>query len=109
MLFDYNKALERFMGEEEILLDVLKPYLDNLEKCINELKKLDPKTDCIKIRELAHSIKGSSLNLDIIPLGEKSELLEDCAYKGQTEIIPELILAVEELAGKTESELNKYI
>lgn len=109
MLFDYDKALERFMGEEEILLDVLKPYLENLEKCVAELKKMNPETQCSEIRELAHSIKGSSLNLDIIPLGEKAESLEDSAYKSLSKVIPDMINAVEDLAGKTALEVKKYI
>ncbi|MGL1893822.1 MAG: response regulator [Spirochaetaceae bacterium] len=107
-MFDYENALERFMGEKEILLEVLLPYIENLDKCLNELKTLDG-TQCTRIRELAHSIKGSSLNLDILPLGEEAESLEDLAYNNVTAGMDQKISNLLEIAALTESELRKYL
>ncbi|OQY36797.1 MAG: hypothetical protein B6229_09405 [Spirochaetaceae bacterium 4572_7] len=70
---------------------------------------LDPKEQGQRIREVAHSIKGSSLNLDIIPLGELAETLEDLAYEGKTKSIPGVIKDVLESAKATSLEVRTYI
>ncbi len=109
LMFDYESALNRFMGEKDILIEVLPEYLESLNDSIKDLKNLKPGNDCKKIREVAHSIKGSSLNLDIIPLGKQAEILEDMAYNNITTGISEAIDKVIELAILTESEVKKYI
>ncbi|MBN2619319.1 MAG: response regulator [Spirochaetales bacterium] len=108
MLFDYNKALERFMGEREILIDVLPSYIENLELNIKELETLNPLNDCKRIREIAHSIKGSSLNLDIVAIGKEAEALEDLAFNESLSGIPERVKNVVELAAQTIDELRNY-
>ena len=109
MMFDYEKALERFMGEKDILLEVLPPYIENIDKCVEELKQLNPKSDCSKIREIAHSIKGSSLNLDIVKLGKEAEYLEDLAYNENSKKIPSTILKLIEYVEHTKVELQAYL
>lgn len=109
VLFDYEKALERFMGEKEILVEVLPPYIENLENCLEELKGLNTDSDFVRIRELAHSIKGSSLNLDIVALGKEAEILEDLAYNERKEGLKEGITKIDELATQTKAELQSYI
>lgn len=109
MMFDYDKALERFMGEKDILIEVLPSYLENLDSCLKEIKSLEPRTQHGRIRELAHSIKGSSLNLDIVALGHVAEVLEDLAYDENYMEIPECINKIVDLAVLTKSELHKYL
>lgn len=109
VLFDFESALDRFMGEREILIEVLTPYIESLESNILMLTGLNPGSDCKKIREIAHSIKGSSLNLDIVPLGRAAENLEDLAYNNEIERIGETVLNVKELASQTVNELQNYL
>lgn len=108
-LFDFDSALERFMGEREILIDVLPAYIENLENTLLKLEEQNIETDCVKIRELAHSIKGSSLNLDIIPLGKEAENLENLAYNSKKSGIPESLSKVKYLAAQTIKELQTYL
>lgn len=108
-LFNFDSALERFMGEREILIEVLDPYIESLTDNIKTLKTLDPGNDTKKIREIAHSIKGSSLNLDIVPLGREAEKLEDMAYNNKISSIPGLIAEIVKLAAQTISELQSYL
>lgn len=109
LLFDYDKALERFMGEKDILIEVIPPYLENLKECVEELKTINVESETTRVRELAHSIKGSSLNLDIEPLGNEAEALEDMAYNNEIGGISEKINALAKIAALTEVELQKYI
>ncbi len=109
LLFDYESALDRFMGEKDILIEVLPPYLESLNDSLKDLKSLKSGNDCKKLREVAHSIKGSSLNLDIIPLGREAEILEDMAYNNISDGISDVIDRIIEIAARTESELKKYI
>lgn len=109
MIFNYDAALERFMGEKDILLEVLPSYLENLDNCINEIKDLDPQSQCKRIRELAHSIKGSSLNLDVIDLGRAAESLEDSAYNSDFKAVPKQIDQLIKYAAQAKIELQKYV
>ena len=101
-LFDYVSALDRFMGEKDILIEVLTPYMENLNSNLKELGNLNPESECKRIREIAHSIKGSSLNLDIIPLGKEAEKLENLAYNNTVNGISESISKIKDLAARTE-------
>ncbi len=108
-VFDYDKALERFMGEKSILLEVLPPYIEALEGHLKEMKSLNPSADCQRIREIAHSIKGSSLNLEIVPLGKIAEELEDVAYENKAKKVNEIIPTLVEESTKVVAELQNYI
>ncbi len=109
LLFDYDKALERFMGDKDILMEVMPPFLENLNTCLGELKTIDGTANTKRVRELAHSIKGSSLNLDIVPLGEAADTLEEMAYNNETDGLSEKINALEKVANLTIEELKKYL
>ncbi|QEN04895.1 Hpt domain-containing protein [Thiospirochaeta perfilievii] len=109
LLFDFESALDRFMGEKDILLEVLTPYLENLNNLLEKLSSLKQPFDFDQLRQIAHSIKGSSLNLDIVPLGKAAEELEDLAYNRIEKGIQVKIDRVKDLAAQTESELQKYI
>lgn len=109
VMFDFDKALERFMGEKDILIEIIPSYIESLDECIEELQNLDPATQSEKIREVAHSIKGSSLNLDAIPLGKEAESLEHLAYDKKLDNIPEKIKKVAEYVAQTKSELQQYL
>lgn len=107
-VFDYDKALERFMGEKDILLEVIPPYIEALLKHIDIIKNLDPGSECQKIRDIAHSIKGSSLNLEIVPLGKLAEQLEDLAYENKSKKVAELIPSVVEASDRVVEALKNY-
>ena len=108
-IFNYEKALERFMGEKEILLEVLPPYLEALESNLNKLNNLDPASQCQEIRDIAHSIKGSSLNLEINTLGKCAETLEDAAYDKDTKLVIKAIPSVKEASKNVIAEIKKYL
>jgi two-component system, sensor histidine kinase and response regulator len=109
MMFEYEKALERFMGEKDILIEVLPIYIENLDISVDELKTLTPETQSERIREVAHSIKGSSLNLDAVPLGRAAEELEDLAYNKKSSGISELVEKIAKLSAETKKEMNTYL
>ncbi len=75
-VFDFNEAMDTFMDDRELLISLLEPYLEQLEGQLTGLRAPGALEDMEHIRELAHSIKGSSRNLSMLELGDEAEVLE---------------------------------
>jgi two-component system sensor histidine kinase/response regulator len=95
-IFNFPAALETFLGDEATLVGLLAPYRKKVAAQLEELKKDTQGRDLDNIREVAHSIKGSSRNLDMKRLGNSAEKLENTARDGIKEPIPDLINELEE-------------
>lgn len=78
---DYNRVLNRLRREA-----LIEKYLHLLLKDENFdiLKKAIRENDYETAFRAAHSIKGVSLNLDLIPLAEVASQLVEC-FRGKTE------------------------
>ncbi len=63
LVFDYETALDRMMGDTEILHAVLEEYLRAIPEQIKDLRSALEKLDQEVIHRAAHSIKGASLNV----------------------------------------------
>ncbi|HUV07880.1 MAG TPA: response regulator [Spirochaetia bacterium] len=76
-IFDFRKAVETFMGKEDVVIKVLKVFMEKVEGEINQLKKALLAEDFEAVRKLAHSIKGSAWNLEVKRLGDHAADLEN--------------------------------
>jgi len=90
-VFDFNQAMDTFMDDRELLVSLLKPYLDQVTGQLEELSSEGIMEDSEKIRAIAHSIKGSSRNLSMMDLGNRSEVLEHAARDGDMETVEKAI------------------
>jgi two-component system sensor histidine kinase/response regulator len=77
--FDFKKAVEAFLGREDVVLKVLEAFLNKVEEQLATLKVAAQAGDMQRIAEEAHSIKGGAWNLEARPLGEAARLLEQAA------------------------------
>ncbi|MDC7225121.1 MAG: response regulator [Spirochaetales bacterium] len=93
-IFNFTAALETFLGDEETLRSLLEPFRNKVSR---QLRTLGDEKDLNTIREIAHSIKGSSRNLDMSRLGNAAEKLEHAARDEEEDSLSALIkeLAVE--------------
>jgi HPt (histidine-containing phosphotransfer) domain-containing protein len=92
---DYDSALERTGGDRDFLDELLGMYIKDFDDKIFQLKTAVAKKESDLIRELAHSLKGSSANLSLIPLQETFYRLETAGRENNPDaaekILPRLL------------------
>ena len=75
-LFDYKKAVEAFMGKEEVVKKLLSSFTDKVAGQIKALKEAVKNQDFEVVSTEAHSIKGGAWNLQAKKLGDAAAELE---------------------------------
>ncbi|MCP3900402.1 MAG: hypothetical protein GY707_11890, partial [Desulfobacteraceae bacterium] len=80
---NYDKALEEFMGKQDLLTKVLNTFLENARDQIKILQKAIIDKDSEVIRTQAHTIKGGASNLTAKKLSEIAFELEKIGTSGE--------------------------
>lgn len=78
-IFDFQSAVETFMGKEDVVSKVLNSFIDKVEGQIPAIEKALAEKDFESLREEAHSIKGGGWNLEVQRLGDGAAELEQDA------------------------------
>ena len=102
---DLDRAIQEFMGEKEILYDVLQKFVTSAGYQIDNIRQSILCFDYGEIGSEAHAIKGAAANLTADKLAGLASDLEHAAKKQQPD-------KVGKLAGKLEREflnLEEYI
>ena len=73
---DFRSALERIGGDEAFLRDLIDLYMEDFREKASQIQGAIEKEEFNLIRELGHSLKGSSGNLSLHALQEISYELE---------------------------------
>jgi HPt (histidine-containing phosphotransfer) domain-containing protein len=73
---DFASALERIGNDESFLKELLDLYILTFESKREELSVSLERKDFKALREVGHSLKGSSANLSLIPLQELAYRIE---------------------------------
>lgn len=76
VVFNFNKAVETFLGQKNVVLRLLDPFVVRVSKQIENMKAALEKKDFIKIQHEAHNIKGGALNIQAIEMGNCAAELE---------------------------------
>jgi signal transduction histidine kinase/CheY-like chemotaxis protein len=79
---DASKALERFGGDKEVLVDVLLSYAKNTRPLIDSLKKYLESENLEDFAITIHGIKGSSYGICAEDAGKAAEALESASKAG---------------------------
>jgi two-component system sensor histidine kinase/response regulator len=87
-VFDFPKAVETFLGNEDILRSVLTSFLDKVAGQLGQLQAALESGDLETVRMEAHSIKGGALNLGAGPLGRAAGGLEAAGREKRLQDIP---------------------
>ena len=86
---DLTAALERTGGEMDFLKELLDMFIGDFKEKYTAIKDAFKLKDAVQVQELAHSLKGSSASLGLIPLQETLFQLEtagrerDLSYAGE--------------------------
>ncbi len=75
-IFDMKQALDTFMGDLDLLVSLLKPFITQMETYLNRLEDPGVFSQMEEVRGIGHAIKGSSRNLSMDELGKAAEKLE---------------------------------
>ena len=81
-IFDFEAAVETFLGDEEAVRSVLEAFAEKLTTDVDQLKAAHEKADTDALSKVAHSIKGGALNLEAKRLGAAAAALEQAAKAG---------------------------
>ncbi len=73
---DYPSVLERIGGDKSFLKELLNLYIEDFSEKYGRLQKAIEQKNFDLIRELGHSLRGSSANLSLTFLQETSHHLE---------------------------------
>jgi two-component system, sensor histidine kinase and response regulator len=78
-IFNFQKAVDTFMGNKEVVIKVISAFLEKLEEQMPKLKEAIDTEDFEFLQIEAHAIKGGSWNLEAKNLGDAGKELEQSA------------------------------
>lgn len=82
---DFEKALNEFEGDEALLMEVLKGFMENVKGQIGVIQQALMSQDADRVRREAHSIKGGAANLRADELSRIAFELENIGKSGKLE------------------------
>ncbi|MCI0470542.1 MAG: ATP-binding protein, partial [Candidatus Aminicenantes bacterium] len=106
-IIDYERALEEFDGDKELLDNLIDRFMGNIEKQLPELADMLENNAPEKIRFEAHKIKGGAANLAAVPLSAAARRLEAIAETGDLTAAREALAALKNEFEKLQAWLTK--
>lgn len=76
VMLDYNAAMERVGGDEELLKEVARLFLDDCARSLQELEEAVTAGDAKRLEREAHTLKGSVANFGAAPVTDAAFALE---------------------------------
>ncbi|MEW6367592.1 MAG: response regulator [Acidobacteriota bacterium] len=100
---DTPALLKRLGGDEEILSEVVRVFLQDVPRQVSRLREAAALGDAAAVRDVAHSLKGASGSVGAAELQEKAARLETLAggaadLTGASEIIAQMEAEIRKLA-----------
>lgn len=81
-VFEYEQLLHRCMGMESLVQRIVAKFDSQLDSDLEALEEAIEVWNQDKTRELAHKLKGTSLNVTATELGQISATIEIAAREG---------------------------
>ena len=94
-VFDQEKLLQRVGGNHGILLRVIRAFLVSVPQQIDELKAALASADLADLHIRAHTLKGSTANVEALRIRALAQQIEVLAREGSTAGVEDLIAQVE--------------
>ena len=93
---NFEKAVEEFMGKEDVVTRIVAAFLDNVKGQIGTIRQAIAQGNAEVVREEAHSIKGGAANLTADSLSGAALELEDIGRSGDLGQAPDALDRLEE-------------
>ena len=94
-IIDLKDFLERVQDDKELLAELLDIYQEDFVVKRQALNEAIAAHDIVKIKEVAHSMKGSSGNISAKSLHAACLKLESLAREGKTDGMQEVVLTID--------------
>lgn len=94
-VIDLKDALKRVQGDKELLAELFDIYQEDFVIKRQALGDAIAAGDIAKIKDVVHSIKGSSSNISAKPLHTACLKLESLAKEGKTDGMQEVACAID--------------
>ncbi len=94
--FDFNRAVQEFMGQKKLLFSVLKGFIENAGIRVDVIRRAVKSNDYDLIALEAHAVKGGAANLTADVLAATAAALEQAAVKRRTELTRQLAAELEQ-------------
>ena len=108
-IWDYEDALTRLMGNEDLLRSVLETHIVDTNMLLSGIKDAAKTQDFERIRQNAHSIKGMSANLSAMQLQATALELELAAKAADAIAVKALLPQFITAAARVEKTFNKHL
>ncbi|MBD3420515.1 MAG: response regulator [Chitinivibrionales bacterium] len=109
MFFDLNDLLHRIGGDRELVPEILSVFVRDTPKRIQQVATALTKNDRAMIKSMAHTIKGSALNISSLKLAGLAKKIEEASEAAAMETITDLIAEFETIFAATLPCLQKHI
>ncbi len=93
--FDFDRAVQEFMGQKKRLFSVLKGFIENAGIRVDVIRRAVKSNDHDLIALEAHAVKGGAANLTADVLAATAAALEQAAVKRRTELTRQLAAELE--------------
>ncbi|MCP4213947.1 MAG: response regulator [bacterium] len=106
-VFDRPGLLDRIMGDEELLKNILETFVPDADNIITLLKEALGKQDFSELANHAHALKGAAANINAFALGEVAAEMEAAGTEEDFEktkaLMPRLLEQLEALKSELRS------
>ena len=106
---DREALLTRLGGDEEVFVEVIKIFLEDVPNLLGGMDQALAAGDAKTLRRLAHSLKGSSGTAGAEALQHASLVLEQAAAAGDLEAAAPLIPPVKDLFGEVLATMGGWV
>lgn len=106
-LIDFKQALKRLGGDEEFLNELLAELITQVDDSFEDLKQAIANKDYLNLKNLSHSLKGASANLNVSRMASHFLELEDLGLENKTDGANDLLSLVTEDRNELEEFLNR--
>ncbi len=89
-IWDKPALLERLMGDESLVQEIVASYLEDLPDQINQLQTLIEQADLAAVKAQAHRIKGAAANMGALAISNSALAIEKA--EEMTAVINELLV-----------------
>jgi len=108
-LVNWNEAMKTVDNDSFLLCEVVKVFLEDQKRLLNELKLAIRTADAVKMQREAHSLKGALLHLGASRPMDVAFEIEKQGAKGKFFGVDELYLSLETLLDQLKLELVDFV
>jgi two-component system, sensor histidine kinase and response regulator len=109
-VFEQSGLLDRLMGDEAMLKEILRLFVQEMPVYIKKLKTVVRQGDLTAIFSQAHKMKGTAANIGAVSLQQLFFELEEACNQGETvERMNQLLSRIEAVYSKTDLEIRAFI